>query len=194
MLITGAANGVGKACARSFSEWGVNLILADHDGPALREICDELEVAGRFCDVASEASVSIFAEDLAARSDGIDVLINAAGAGYVRALGMWRMSRALLPCMTRGRAGKLIINVASATDEARGGGFRYASSREAFERLSAALHDYTNGSSIGVRTVLPGEGADDDFLAAEVISLVAASFLDIEPAKTRERRTANDRK
>ena len=94
----------------------------------------------------------------------------------------------------RGRAGKLIINVASPKVEARGGGFQYASSRDAFERLSTALDDYTRGSSIAVRTILPEEAEDDDFLAAEVISLVAASFLDIESAPMRRRRTANDRK
>ena len=199
VLITGAADGVGRACARSLAGWGVNLILADDDGPALRAVCDELDVAGRFCDVASETSVSIFAEDLAARSDAIDVLINAAGGAYVRALGMWRVSRALLPCMTRGRGGKLIINVASPAIEGPGGSFHYASSRDAFERLSAALHDYTKGSSIAVHTILPDEtlpegDAADEYLAGEVISLIAASFLDLEPAALKQRRSANDRK
>lgn len=149
VLITGAATGIGRACAEAFSARGADLILCDNDAQALRESTEELGAIGRFCDVASEASVAVFAADVIETFHSLDLLINAAGGGYERTLGMYRVSRALLPALRRGPHYKLMLNIPPEED-AGVAIFPYASSGQAFERLSAALAAETKGTGVTV--------------------------------------------
>ncbi len=155
VLITGAARGVGLASAYAFSERGAELILCDSDGTALTQASDSAGGFSRFCDVVSEASVAVFAAEIDARFESIDVVINAAGEGYVRTLGMTQMTRALLPILRRGNGRRLIVNVAPAGGMTAQGMFPYASSREGFQGLSDALADQTRGSLIDVVSITP---------------------------------------
>ena len=149
VLITGAATGIGRACAQALSARGAELILCDNDAQTLRDATDELGALGRFCDVASEASVAVFAADIIETFHSLDLLINAAGGGYERTLGMYRVSRALLPALRRGPHFKLMINIPP--DEDVGIAiFPYASSGQAFQRLSAALAAETKGTGVNV--------------------------------------------
>ena len=61
VLITGGATGIGLACAQALCARGADLILCDNDAQSLRDAAEELGALGRFCDVASEASVAVFA-------------------------------------------------------------------------------------------------------------------------------------
>jgi NADP-dependent 3-hydroxy acid dehydrogenase YdfG len=157
LVITGAAGGVGRACALALAELEADLILCDHDGAELQRTARSTGALARFCDIASETSVEIFAADLLARFDRLHVLINAAGAGYVRSLGMMRVSRALMPALRRGEGAKLIANVAAKPCLAQVAGlFAYAGSDSAFARLSEAIALQTRGSSVRTATVVPG--------------------------------------
>jgi NAD(P)-dependent dehydrogenase (short-subunit alcohol dehydrogenase family) len=156
VLITGAGGGIGYACAGAFAERGAELILSDIDGRALKLASSHLGALGRFCDVASEASVAIFTADVLKSFSTIDVLINAAGRGYVRNLGTMRITRAFLPMMRSDGAKKHIVNIASMGNAVRGGcHFPYAASQEAFDRLSDALAENVRGTSIALTTVVP---------------------------------------
>jgi len=157
VLITGAATGIGRACAEALGARGVQLILCDNDAKALRETTDELGATGRYCDVASEASVAIFAADIGQSFRSLDLLINAAGGGYERTLGMYRVSRALLPALRRGPHYKLMLNIPPEED-AGVAIFPYASSGQAFQRLSAALAAETKGTGISVIIADPVAG------------------------------------
>lgn len=149
VLITGAASGIGRACAAAFSARGAELILCDNDAQMLRDATEDMNAIGRFCDVASEASVAVFASDIVASFDSLDLLINAAGGGYERTLGMYRVSRALLPALRRGQHYKLMLNIPPEED-AGVAIFPYASSGQAFQRLSAALAAETKGTGVTV--------------------------------------------
>jgi NAD(P)-dependent dehydrogenase (short-subunit alcohol dehydrogenase family) len=129
------------------------LILCDNDAPALSDATEELGATGRFCDVASEASVAVLAADIIESFHSLDLLINAAGGGYERTLGMYRVSRALLPALRRGLHYKLMLNIPPEED-ADVAIFPYASSGQAFQRLSSALAAETKGTGI---TVLIGD-------------------------------------
>ena len=149
VLITGAGSGIGRACADAMAARGAELILCDNDAQTLRDASEELGAVGRFCDVASEASVAVFAADITESFDSIDLLINAAGGGYERTLGMYRVSRALLPALRRGEHFKLMLNIPP--DEDAGVAiFPYASSGQAFQRLSSALAAETKGTGVDV--------------------------------------------
>lgn len=157
VLITGGGSGVGLACARVFAGRGDRLILCDSNGPALARAGRDLGAFTRYCDVTSESSVAIFAADLLTRFPGIDVLINAAGDGYVRTLGMMRITLALLPSMRRERTPKLVFNVAPDFDPMGNGEplFPNVTSPRNFRRLSASLAIQARGSAVRVVTIMP---------------------------------------
>jgi NAD(P)-dependent dehydrogenase (short-subunit alcohol dehydrogenase family) len=78
-LITGAAQGIGAACARRFAREGATVVVADVDdvrGAAVSE-----EVGGRFlhCDVGEGRDVTATVAAVIAEFGRIDVLVNNAG-------------------------------------------------------------------------------------------------------------------
>lgn len=169
-VISGAASGAGRACAHELRRLGFDLVLCDNDGPALRDLAAWLGGIGRFCDVASESSVSIFAADLTHSGMAVNLLVNAGGGSYVRSLGMMRMSRALMPVLKRADGEKLIVNLAPRAGAAPEL-FPRAGSLQSFCQLSEALASQTRGSTVRVVTVT---ASDPEVAALEVASLAAA--------------------
>jgi len=156
VVISGGARGVGLACAYAFAECGADLILCDIDGTALTQAAEMVAAFSRYCDVASETSIAVFAQEVADVFPSIDVLINAAGNSYVRSLGMMRMSRALLPLLRKSSGRRFIFNLAPAGGlTPRESIFPYAGSRQGFDRLSDALCEQVSGTSICVLGVTP---------------------------------------
>ena len=79
VLVTGACNGVGREFVTALAARGAQLIIADIDVEALNLLGDEVGGMARYCDVASEASVTVFAADVLAQFPELDLVINAAG-------------------------------------------------------------------------------------------------------------------
>jgi NAD(P)-dependent dehydrogenase (short-subunit alcohol dehydrogenase family) len=149
VLITGACHGVGRACAELLFSSGAELILFDKDAASLTEIADTFEADARLCNVASEAEVLMTAADVIDQHGSLDMVINAAGGGYERTLGMYRMSRALFPALCQGKH-KLLVNVPPTVEEGNEAIFPYASSKLAFHRLCGALAHEARGTSLAV--------------------------------------------
>jgi NAD(P)-dependent dehydrogenase (short-subunit alcohol dehydrogenase family) len=172
---------VGYACARAFADSGADLILSDIDGASLERAAIELGALGRFCDVASEASVAVFTAEVLKTYASLDVLINAAGRSYVRNLGTMRITRAFLPMMKSDGGKKHIVNIAS-MGNARGGGcnFPYAASQEAFDRLSDALAENVRGTRIALTTVAPCAARQGRPGAAAAVNIEAFERYDPE--------------
>jgi 3-oxoacyl-[acyl-carrier protein] reductase len=83
-LVTGGANGIGKATARRFALEGATVVIADRDARAVRETTGELALEGvglrgYEMDVASRDSVGEVTAAIAAEFGRIDVLVNNAG-------------------------------------------------------------------------------------------------------------------
>ena len=155
ILITGACRGLGNACAESLADRACQLILCDKDSKSLSEATQRFGSASAFvCDVASDASVRAMADEVLARFPSLDMVINAAGGGYERTLGMYRVSRALLPALGRADHG-LLVNIPPSPDEAETPIFPYASSRHAFHRLSSALAFEARWSPVSVMIACP---------------------------------------
>jgi hypothetical protein len=89
------------------------------------------------------------AADILGKYASLDMVINAAGGGYARTLGMYRVSRALLPGLCQGSR-KLLINIPPSSEDEDAAIFPYASSSLAFQRLSAALAFETRGTLVAV--------------------------------------------
>ena len=156
VLITGAGGGVGLACAEAFAAHGAKLVLTDCDGIALSAAAKRLGAVSRHCDAIGSCSVEILAEELRSLLPAIDVVINAAGRGYVRTLAMARVTQAMLPLLRKGSGRRMVFNIPSAGRFPDSDGmFPYASSLDGFQRLSAVLKEQTRGSRIEVVTVGP---------------------------------------
>lgn len=213
IVITGAANGVGRACAIAFAQLRADLILCDNDHWGLLQVAAETRAFARVCDVASETSLGAFTADVLAEFRTLDVLINAAGSGYIRSLGMMRTSRLLLPGLRRGSGGKLIVSVGPPPGLGDCIGlFPHASSETAFGRLSEAIalqargwgiqsatliagnaraRNESNGRCQGPNAaiVIPLEGLDTHEISQRIVNLACEHVpaLDCEPRPLRRR-------
>jgi NAD(P)-dependent dehydrogenase (short-subunit alcohol dehydrogenase family) len=78
-LITGAAQGIGAACARRFAREGAIVVVADVDDARGADVA--AEVGGRFlhCDVGEGIEIAQTVEAVMAEFGRIDVLVNNAG-------------------------------------------------------------------------------------------------------------------
>src|SRR3990170_2368459 len=90
-LVTGATQGIGKETARALARTGARVILTARDrarGTAvveeLRDDTDNPRVELALVDFASLASVRAFLDDVTARVDRLDVLVNNAGGYFGR--------------------------------------------------------------------------------------------------------------
>jgi 3-oxoacyl-[acyl-carrier protein] reductase len=84
VLITGGAQGIGRALAEAFSAEGACIVIADIDGAAARQAAEELEQAGGqalgvAADVADEDAVRAMVAAAVTRFGGVDILLNNAG-------------------------------------------------------------------------------------------------------------------
>ena len=84
VLITGAANGIGKAIADLFSERGARLALIDKS-PQIKSVASALGDGARSweADIVEDAQVARVIGEIASTYGRIDVLINNAGVGGV---------------------------------------------------------------------------------------------------------------
>lgn len=83
-IITGGANGIGKACARRLSEDGCHVVIADIDTHAGQALADELGAdKGKAlfvsCNVADRLAVNNLLSETRSTFDRLDVLVNNAG-------------------------------------------------------------------------------------------------------------------
>jgi len=129
-IITGAAQGIGRAYALRFAREGARVVVADIRDEQAAKVAEECaalggEAIGVRCDVSDEDSTKALAETAMSRFGRIDVLINNAAIYYdldreqnslayfnrvlsVNLTGAWLMSRAVERFMKRQRKGKII--------------------------------------------------------------------------------------
>ncbi|MDO9362953.1 MAG: SDR family oxidoreductase [Sphingopyxis sp.] len=82
-VVTGAANGLGKACALAFLAEGASVVVADFDREAGERLAGEAGLPDRFvfvpCDVSDVAQLESAILTCVDRWGGIDILVNNAG-------------------------------------------------------------------------------------------------------------------
>ncbi|MBL7138047.1 MAG: SDR family oxidoreductase [Bacteroidales bacterium] len=79
MLITGAANGLGRATALEFARQGWQVIATDIDLKALQELDGEKGIVPRVMDVTSDESVLNLFRKVEEEYRSLDLIINNAG-------------------------------------------------------------------------------------------------------------------
>jgi NAD(P)-dependent dehydrogenase (short-subunit alcohol dehydrogenase family) len=83
-VVTGAAQGIGLACAEALAEAGAHVVIADRDASAAELGRRELQAKGYevdvvVVDVTNSRQVTAVADSLSARFSHIDILVNNAG-------------------------------------------------------------------------------------------------------------------
>ncbi len=133
-LVTGAASGIGRACAIALAREGASVVLTDIQEETGREAAAEIEAMGGTAgfhrqDVTSESDWAATVAGIDERFGRLDILVNNAGValgGFVTEMSLadWRRqqtvnvdsvflaTRAALPLMRRHKSGS-IINISS---------------------------------------------------------------------------------
>jgi NAD(P)-dependent dehydrogenase (short-subunit alcohol dehydrogenase family) len=133
-VITGAATGIGRACAKLFVEEGYAVSLLDNNSEELEKTCEAIGkdsegLLSLICDVADEGDVKRSIARTVEAFGRIDVLVNNAGIVLVRPFdeielddfnrvmqvnlgGNFLLCKYVLPVMKQQRAGA-IVNMAS---------------------------------------------------------------------------------
>ncbi|QNM81744.1 SDR family NAD(P)-dependent oxidoreductase [Sphingomonas sabuli] len=152
-LVTGAASGAGAACAYALADRGVDLVLVDCDAEPLRLVAEATGAQALVVDVSAKRAVAGMAIEVLRQSPP-HLLINAAGAGYVRVLGMLTVSDAFVGDMVAAGDRRFIVNLTAKPAPTRfSQPFSYAASPVAFAQLSAALSARTDGTEVNVISV-----------------------------------------
>ena len=177
-VITGAANGIGRAIAISLARRGCHLALADVDESGMTDTAGltreyNVRVSRHRVDVSDRIAVAEFPDMVATEHGGVDVLVNNAGVAVggtfeqvadedfewlfeINFWGVVRMTRAFLPLL-RVSDDARIVNLSSiygiiAPPEQT----PYSASKFAVRGFSEALRHELEGTRIGVTVVHPG--------------------------------------
>lgn len=78
-IVTGAAQGIGEACARRFAQEGAHVVIADVADARGEALAAELNARYLHCDVGDGAQVDALVADTLRTHGRIDVLVNNAG-------------------------------------------------------------------------------------------------------------------
>ena len=172
VLITGASEGIGAACARAFERRGARLSLIARNQEKLAQVGgpETLRIAG---DVTDEATRQSLVDRTLERFGAIDVLVNNAGMGFYAPA--WRaplpearrmfelnlfaplaMVQLIVPHMRERQSGT-IVNVGSVAGKINLPWFTlYSMSKYALGAFSDGLRGELKSSGIHAMTVCPG--------------------------------------
>ena len=180
-VITGAASGIGRACAHVFSDEGAKVVVADIGAERVDAVVGEINHAGGQalgveCDVTDVAQLHALVDAAVDRFGGIDILVNNAGIGpaagatteeaefedvwertfAVNADAQVRLVRYALPHLIAAGNGR-VINIASTEGIIATGGITpYTASKHAVIGLTKSFAVELGRTGITVNCVCPG--------------------------------------
>jgi short-subunit dehydrogenase len=177
-VVTGAGSGIGRALAQELEVRGSAVALADVDEAGLMETAASLsgkraDATTHVVDVADEAAVRAFAEDVAARHGRVTLLINNAGVAllgtfeeislddlrWLMEINFWGVVygvKYFLPILKQ-QPKAHVVNVSSIFGiVAPAGQSAYSASKFAVRGFTEALRHELEGTSVFVSCVHPG--------------------------------------
>ncbi len=203
-VVTGGADGIGRACALRLARDGLRVFTGDvRSLPENRGVFADLNITSLECDVRSDAQVRRLIEAAVAETERIDVLVNNAGIGLVKQIpdvseeewdrvldtnfkAVFLTSRYCIPIMQR-QGGGSIVNVSSnAGLLPRAHDPVYSTSKGAMIALTKALALCHGRDRIRVNAVCPGPVCDTGMMNADLDAAadreaVAKKMIDASP-------------
>jgi 3-oxoacyl-[acyl-carrier protein] reductase len=177
-FVSGASQGIGRACALTLAKMGARLALAARNEDKLEAVVAEITAGGGqakafVMDVSDEASILASAKAAIAHFGSVDILVNNAGITRDTLLlrmkradwdavmttnltGAFLLTQALLNPMLRARWGR-IINVSSVVGRVgQAGQANYAASKAGLIGFTLSMARELAPRSITVNAVAPG--------------------------------------
>ena len=177
-LVTGASQGIGRACALELARAGATVALAARNETKLAEVAAEIEAAGGQAaifrlDVSSEESIKSGAKAVLERFGKVEILVNNAGItrdGLMMMMkradwddvlgtnltGAFLVTQAVLRPMLKNRWGR-IINISSVVGRTgQAGQVNYAASKAGLIGLTRSMAREVASRGITVDAVAPG--------------------------------------
>jgi meso-butanediol dehydrogenase / (S,S)-butanediol dehydrogenase / diacetyl reductase len=177
-LITGAGQGIGRACVERLAAEGARVAVSDLDLDLARSVADSLpETAGRMAlrmDVTDRAGVDEAIAAVATELGGLDVVVNVAGGDVphgvfeetgdeiwsalldLNLVGVARVCRAAIPFLRRSARSPAIVTVSSINGQTALGSEPYSSAKAGLTSLTANLAKYLAADGVRVNAVAPG--------------------------------------
>ena len=177
-FVSGASQGIGRACALALAKTGARIALAARNEEKLEAVAGEITAAGGqaktfVMDVAEDASIQATAKAAIAHFGSVEILVN--NAGITRDTLLMRMKRAdwdavmttnltgaflltqaLVNPMLRGRWGR-IINISSVVGRTgQAGQANYAASKAGLIGFTLSMARELASRSVTVNAVAPG--------------------------------------
>jgi 3-oxoacyl-[acyl-carrier protein] reductase len=190
-IVTGGANGIGRAIALGLAKEGASVVVADIDSDQANKVVDEIKALGCKAmairaDITKLNEANSMAKTVLEKFKKIDILVNNAGGSareratlfceskeevwdYVFGInlkGTFNCTRAVIEHMIQRRGGK-IVNIASDTGLVGYAGFvDYSTAKAGIIGFTHALAKEVASHGINVNAVAPGPTATRVMLAS----------------------------
>jgi 3-oxoacyl-[acyl-carrier protein] reductase len=177
-IVTGGAQGIGRAIAFGMGREGAKVIVADLQGEKAEVVADEMRTLGAEThtaevDVSKESSVENLAKQTLSRFGRVDILINDAGiyphssvvemkeeewdrVMDVNLGGNFLCARAVIPKMRAQKTGRIISVASGIAHYGAKGGAHYAASKAGIIGFVKALAREVGKDGITVNAICPG--------------------------------------
>lgn len=177
-LITGASQGIGRACALVLAEAGATVALASRNREKIEEVSAQISAAGGQAsvfplDVTNEDQIKATVKEVIAKHGRVDILVNNAGITHDQLLmrmkradwdsviqtnltSAYLLMQAVIGSMLKQRWGR-VINITSVVGQTgQAGQANYAASKAGLIGLTMAVAREVASRNITVNAVAPG--------------------------------------
>lgn len=178
-IVTGGANGIGKATAILLAQYGANIAIGDFNLKAAEEVAKEIRGLGVkaiaiSCNVLKDEDLVNLVDSTVNELGGIHILISNAGGGgggrenpfkisvdefkrvfELNVFSAWRLCQLCVPHMKKAGYGSIVITTSMSSINKSPNMSAYASSRASVNHMVANLaHDF--GPEVRINAVGPG--------------------------------------
>lgn len=179
-IITGGANGIGKACCEMLSAFGANVIVSDYNLEAAQITAEEINKNGRValalqCDNTKDEDLVKLVNDTVNHFGSIEILVNNVGGGKagrespfemdvaqfkkvfeMNVFSTWRLCQLVAPHMKKSGYGSIVNMSSMASINKSPAISAYASSKAAINHMTRNLAFDFGPDNIRINAIGPG--------------------------------------